>query len=67
MVAALANTRCIDADPIVAEATPYDADSIVAAFGSRCAGILLKLVVGGHCSFNTVHKEGYTDFTRFIQ
>ena len=66
MVAALADTRCIDSDSIVEAAIPYDADPMVAAFGSRCAGILLKLVVGGHCSSTIVHKEGYR-FTHSIQ
>jgi len=37
MVAALADTRCIDSNTIVAATIRYDADSIVAAFGSRCA------------------------------
>jgi len=41
-------------------------DLIVSSFGSRCAVVLLKLVVGGHCSSNTVTKEDYLKI-RYVQ
>ena len=60
--------RSVDAGSMVAAAMHYEADAIVAAFGSRCAGNPLLLVVDGDCPLNTVsYVSKDTGFTRFIR